>query len=157
MTKEHILDGQAPGLGESTVRFMEEHGLNCVVIAKGRLTPPYVEISLGGQIAPSVIGTSDQNTVTWATAIAQIDPDKCKGCFECIWVCPEEVISVRTIAGQNKSGQIAVIDLKNCKGCGLCSSVCPPKFSAIVMLGAESEAGQALVARALRGDNEDNS
>ena len=51
--------------------------------------------------------------------IAEVDPEKCDGCGECVEECPASAISI-------KDGK-AVINEALCKGCGACGGVCPNK------------------------------
>ncbi len=51
--------------------------------------------------------------------IAEIDPEKCDGCGECVDECPSGAISI-------KDGK-AVVNEALCKGCGACGGVCPNK------------------------------
>jgi NAD-dependent dihydropyrimidine dehydrogenase PreA subunit len=53
-----------------------------------------------------------------AEFVAEVDPDRCSGCRECMRVCQFGAISYS--AGSNK----AVIDQTWCYGCGVCRSVC---------------------------------
>lgn len=49
--------------------------------------------------------------------IAEIDPEKCDGCGECVDECPASAIRI-------ENGK-AVIKEALCKGCGACGAVCP--------------------------------
>jgi len=49
--------------------------------------------------------------------IAEIDPDKCDGCGECVSECPVGAINI-------KDGK-AIVTEALCKGCGACGAVCP--------------------------------
>ena len=49
--------------------------------------------------------------------IAEIDPEKCDGCGECVEECPAGAISI-------ENGK-AVLKEALCKGCGACGAVCP--------------------------------
>jgi heterodisulfide reductase subunit A len=51
--------------------------------------------------------------------IAEIDPEKCDGCGECVEECPTSAIKI-------EDGK-AVITEALCKGCGACGGVCPTK------------------------------
>ncbi|KPJ61565.1 MAG: 4Fe-4S ferredoxin [Latescibacteria bacterium DG_63] len=53
-----------------------------------------------------------------AEYVAEIDPDECSGCRECMRVCQFGAISYSAASGK------AVIDQKRCYGCGVCRSVC---------------------------------
>lgn len=142
-TLEQIENGEVPGLGEGVVEFMQNHGLNRLVIAEGKIVPPYFEIGLGGLIRADGIGMSRMQTVNWATAVVQLDREKCTGCFQCLIVCPEGSIQVDE-QSEGKRPKIK-IDLTNCKGCGLCVGECPPKISAITMIGITSPVGKELI------------
>ncbi len=52
-----------------------------------------------------------------STTIILVNPDKCKASGECIKVCPQEAISI-------KSGT-AVIDYEKCDSDGMCVPACP--------------------------------
>jgi len=47
---------------------------------------------------------------------AEVDPDKCTGCGNCVEECPAEAISLQD--------EVAVVDEDECTDCGLCESVC---------------------------------
>ena len=49
--------------------------------------------------------------------IAEIDPEKCDGCGECVEECPAGAISI-------ENGK-AILKEALCKGCGACGAVCP--------------------------------
>ena len=49
--------------------------------------------------------------------IAEINPEKCDGCGECVEECPAGAISI-------ENGK-AVLKEALCKGCGACGAVCP--------------------------------
>lgn len=63
--------------------------------------------------------------------LIKIDPELCKGCYLCRWVCPHDLISVCDSLNQN--GYYAVkyseedieIEKHVCTGCALCAIVCP--------------------------------
>jgi NAD-dependent dihydropyrimidine dehydrogenase PreA subunit len=54
-----------------------------------------------------------------AEYIAEVDPDECKGCRQCMRVCQFGALSF-SVANSK-----AVIDQRQCYGCGICRSVCP--------------------------------
>ncbi|MEE8638079.1 MAG: hypothetical protein V3T21_03440, partial [Candidatus Margulisiibacteriota bacterium] len=62
-TLAQIESGEVPGFGEAVIEFMEAHGLNRLVFAKGAIKAPYLEIGLGGLIQNTEEGMSGQKTV----------------------------------------------------------------------------------------------
>jgi pyruvate ferredoxin oxidoreductase delta subunit len=70
-------------------------------------------------------GTSaEYKTGSWRSFRAIWDEDKCRHCFKCYLVCPDN----STVF---KDGKMTGIDLDYCKGCGICADTCP--FGAIEM------------------------
>jgi heterodisulfide reductase subunit A-like polyferredoxin len=53
-----------------------------------------------------------------AEYVAQIDPEKCNGCRQCMRLCQFGALSY------SASTRRAVVDLTWCYGCGICRSVC---------------------------------
>lgn len=53
-----------------------------------------------------------------AEYIAEVEPDRCNGCRQCMRVCQFGAISY------SASNKKAVIDQRRCYGCGICRSVC---------------------------------
>lgn len=62
--------------------------------------------------------THDIPVMFRAEYIAEVDPDKCVGCRECMRVCQFGAV---TYSAANEK---AVIDQRWCYGCGICRSVC---------------------------------
>jgi heterodisulfide reductase subunit A-like polyferredoxin len=54
-----------------------------------------------------------------AEYIAQVDPDACTGCRQCMKVC-----QFGAIVYSASTAKVA-IDHKRCYGCGICRSMCP--------------------------------
>ncbi len=52
--------------------------------------------------------------------VAQIDPDLCMSCRNCVEVCPYQAIDISEWTGKAEVNKIL------CKGCGSCASVCRP-------------------------------
>lgn len=48
----------------------------------------------------------------------RIDREKCKGCGECVDVCPHQLIEL-------KSGKAGIADRDACMECGACKANCP--------------------------------
>ena len=55
---------------------------------------------------------------------AIIDPEKCKGCYYCIDVCPKKAITNSGKSNQ-KGYDYVDVDVAACNGCGSCYIVCP--------------------------------
>jgi len=93
------------GLGEATVQALAaaSHAYN--LLAKGHLT---------GEVI-----------------IAQVNPDKCRGCGRCEEACEFAAIHVVTEAIGNIERMVSKVDLARCKGCGRCSVVCCNKSIAM--------------------------
>ncbi|OGS46976.1 MAG: hypothetical protein A2539_09020 [Elusimicrobia bacterium RIFOXYD2_FULL_34_15] len=55
----------------------------------------------------------------------KVNSEKCKGCFLCISVCPNNCIQISE--KMNKAGYkyIELINTDKCKFCGFCYLVCP--------------------------------
>jgi pyruvate ferredoxin oxidoreductase delta subunit len=152
-TRQQIENGEVPGLGEQVIEFMETHGLDRLVFAKGTIKAPYLEIGLGGQIQNTREGMSGQKTINWATALPVLDQEKCSSCIQCVLLCPEESIRAvekPTKEDPKKKKTRIEIDLTNCKGCGICANICPDKISAITMIGKDTPQGSDLLQAILR-------
>jgi len=52
--------------------------------------------------------------------VAEVDPDRCNGCGECVGVCSYQ--GALTMMGE---GPVAWVNPALCKGCGACAAVCP--------------------------------
>lgn len=53
-----------------------------------------------------------------------VDITRCKGCFLCVGVCPNEAISPSGELGE-KGYEVIRIDQENCIYCGSCYRMCP--------------------------------
>lgn len=63
----------------------------------------------------------ENKTGSWRTTKRpKLDAEKCIGCQQCVFICPEASIRMN----ENKKAEI---DYDFCKGCGLCAGVCPVK------------------------------
>jgi len=65
--------------------------------------------------------------------VMPIDPktgkDRCTACGACMRICPEQIITVEHIVGEDKKRQLTrfTIDMSRCMFCGLCTEICPTK------------------------------
>ncbi len=67
-----------------------------------------------------------QGRVELEPYVAQVDPERCQGCGECVRVCPQEdAIHLETFSEDGRSVTRAVVTPANCNGCGVCVSSCP--------------------------------
>jgi 2-oxoacid:acceptor oxidoreductase delta subunit (pyruvate/2-ketoisovalerate family) len=66
-------------------------------------------------------------TGDWSALKPIIDLEKCTGCMDCFYYCPDSAIEIVEIESKRK----AVADFDYCKGCSLCAKHC--KFDAIIM------------------------
>jgi Fe-S-cluster-containing hydrogenase component 2 len=69
--------------------------------------------------------THDLPVMFRAEFVAEVDPDKCVGCRQCMRVCQFGAVTY------SPSNEKAVIDQRWCYGCGICRAVC--KKDAIVL------------------------
>jgi len=69
--------------------------------------------------------------LTGEVIIAQVNPDKCRGCGRCEEACEFAAIHVVTEAIGNVERMVSKVDPARCKGCGRCSVVCCNKSIAM--------------------------
>lgn len=57
----------------------------------------------------------------------KINEERCKGCFLCTLVCPEQVLASSERFNQQgyKVVEIAAGKKQDCKGCAFCAQICP--------------------------------
>jgi ferredoxin/coenzyme F420-reducing hydrogenase delta subunit len=70
----------------------------------------------------SSVDTSGASTVELLPVRTHICRDKCRGCGDCVEVCPFGAI---TLSELSTSAKVACIDPSLCRGCNLCVGVCP--------------------------------
>lgn len=66
-------------------------------------------------------------TGDWSAFKPIIHPEKCTGCLDCFFYCPDSAIEMIDVDTKKK----AVADFDYCKGCGICAAHC--KHDAITM------------------------
>lgn len=73
--------------------------------------------------------------ITTSGLVAEVNPDKCIGCGECVEVCPYNAIELLEITKEFEEVSIVVnkstINSALCKGCGTCAATC--KVGAIMV------------------------
>ncbi|MBU2602049.1 MAG: NAD-dependent dihydropyrimidine dehydrogenase subunit PreA, partial [Actinobacteria bacterium] len=86
--------------------------------------------SYGDAVGRSLASIGDYSSLdNTVPAHAQVDPEACNGCRNCIPACADGGFQAISM-----NGKTAVIDPAICDGCGLCPSVCRP--NAITMVRA---------------------
>lgn len=56
--------------------------------------------------------------------IMEVDYSKCKGCGECVKVCPVDAITIDQRVTEGKKKKITIRDEEVCLGCGVCAKTC---------------------------------
>lgn len=58
-----------------------------------------------------------------------IDRERCKGCYLCISICPNQVIIISRSLNQQGYYPVEPVDKvndgKGCTGCAMCATICP--------------------------------
>lgn len=85
---------------------------------------------LGGAAAAASAMTEYARGFPLEPEVAEVDPDLCARCLNCLRICPHDAIVF------NDETRAAVIMPRACQDCGLCASICPAK--AIKMVDPES-------------------
>jgi len=114
------------------VRLKDETGPGSTAIVRA---PASIALSLSpaspvsGWLLPAVepgtfarIDTSSASTVELLPVRIHIREDKCRGCGDCVGVCPFGAVTLSEITA---SAKIARIEPSLCRGCNLCVGVCP--------------------------------
>jgi NADPH-dependent glutamate synthase beta subunit-like oxidoreductase/NAD-dependent dihydropyrimidine dehydrogenase PreA subunit len=72
-------------------------------------------------------GSGPERGDPWATELFplrfHVEPERCRGCGECVEVCPFDAVGLTAREGTRESR--ALVDAFACRGCGLCGGVCP--------------------------------
>lgn len=86
-----------------------------------------------------------QGTISVEAPIAEIEPEYCTGCGNCVQVCPMSAINLEKRDGMLSLSEVNVL---RCIGCGNCVVVCPAK--AITLPGWNDAAILAQISAALK-------
>jgi len=130
---------------KSEVRLEPGSTLNEGVFLCGSAAGPRLtsEELLGASTAASQVVSLLASPFTEAGGVvAEVDPEKCSVCLNCIRICPYTAPFV------NEESK-AEIDIQTCQGCGICVGVCPSK--AIQMYGYSDAQLHAQTSAGLRG------
>lgn len=75
----------------------------------------------GSGAAAKVLGLLAHESLTLDGLVAQINPELCVGCGECVAACPFQAVE---LVGKGKARKAQVVPAA-CKGCGVCAGACP--------------------------------
>ncbi|MBI2822151.1 MAG: (2Fe-2S)-binding protein [Acidobacteria bacterium] len=76
------------------------------------------------------------------TRVAVVDEAKCTACAICVWICPDEAITIeKREEKRQRISKIAVIDGQECLDCTLCVTRCPEYAITMVKRDAPLEIG----------------
>ncbi len=91
--------------------------------------------------ASKVIGMFNHTALESNPMISFVNEINCRGCGDCVEVCPYKAISLETVERRENSVKvtrdIAVVNSGLCQGCGACTASC--KSSALDLLGYTNE------------------
>lgn len=97
----------------------------------------------GSGAAAKVLGLFAHESITLDGLVAQVDPEICVGCGECVAVCPFQALE---LVGEGKARRARVVTAA-CKGCGICAGACP--IGAVTAAGFTDEMLLAQIDEAL--------
>jgi NADPH-dependent glutamate synthase beta subunit-like oxidoreductase/coenzyme F420-reducing hydrogenase delta subunit/NAD-dependent dihydropyrimidine dehydrogenase PreA subunit len=117
-----------------TVRLIDEPGPGCRAIVRA---PASIALSLSPTspaagwllrtVGPGTLVDIDTSRAKKAELLpvrARIREEKCRGCGDCVEVCPFGAVELTEMTA---SAKVARIEPALCRGCNLCVSVCPTK------------------------------
>ena len=78
-------------------------------------------LTQGSGAAAKILALFAHETITLDGLVAQVDPETCVGCGECVAACPFQAME---LVGKGKE-QTAQVVTAACKGCGVCAGACP--------------------------------
>ena len=91
--------------------------------------------------ASKVIGMFNHTSLESNPMISFVNEVNCRGCGDCVGVCPYKAISLEKIERRENSvrviKEIAVVNSGLCQGCGACTAIC--RASALDLLGYTNE------------------
>ncbi len=81
---------------------------------------------LGGAAATAMALSDFARGFPLEPEVAEVDPDACAACLNCLRVCPHDAIVF------NEPSRAAVVMPRACQACGLCRSICPAQAISFV-------------------------
>lgn len=98
-------------------------------------------VAQAGAAASKIIGLFSRKALESNPMISFVNEVNCRGCGDCVAVCPYSAITVETVQRRENSVKItrdiAMINSGLCQGCGACTASC--KSSALDLLGYTNE------------------
>jgi heterodisulfide reductase subunit A len=81
-------------------------------------------VAQAGAAAAAALSLMDQGKIALDPSIAEVDPQRCAGCGQCVAACPYHSIELQE--------GFAKVNGYLCKGCGTCTAVCPNKAISLI-------------------------
>ncbi len=114
------------GEDNTTYSLWDRRGVYVVGCAAG---PRGIRYSVrdGREAALSIDAVLRRDQIELADNIAEVDPERCVGCGQCVEVCEYDAVRLeeRTDLRTGRKYRVAVVDPRRCWGCGNCHATCP--------------------------------
>ncbi len=81
-------------------------------------------VAQAGAAAAAALSLMDQGMIALDPSIAEVDPQRCAGCGQCVAACPYKAIEL--------VNNVAQVNGYLCKGCGTCAAACPNKAMSLI-------------------------